>query len=343
MKNLLESKEEVSNQYADLASYIVPTEQVRLTESGQLNTGKNEFSLTHEANEQFAHLLKIPRQFYPSLETDIRAIIFNRRFPKHAKEAGLGNKIRIHLNNNQHIIGYDDPSLLRINPVKVVDLICSSLPSSISAQEISVSRLDLSPRRLHISCFSPEKVSEPRKGDIINGGIDIIHDTSGNEATKIFCYLRRLICKNGAVSHVCSEDTSLRTRRLNNGRFDEDDMLRQLGERLTEAWGQLDEKLSAVNALLEKKRISLEFLSQQRTRFSLNNKILQAIENAINQDEFGPTNTQYDIFNALSRVATHREALSFRQRRTLSRMAGEFSQHAVHKCNQCGSWVMSHN
>lgn len=89
--------------------------------------------------------------------------------------------------------------------------------------------------------------------------------------------------------------------------------------------------------------VSVDFLRQQRTRFLLNNRILQAIEEAIRQDEIEPTNTQYDWFNAISRVATHDELLNFRQRRTLSRMAGEFSQYTAHQCRQCGSWIMAQN
>jgi hypothetical protein len=72
-------------------------------------------------------------------------------------------------------------------------------------------------------------------------------------------------------------------------------------------------------------------------RLSLNNRMLTAIRRAIDQDELGPTNTQFDIFNAISRVATHNEALTFRQRRTLSQLAGKFSQQDVHKCDKCAA------
>ena len=116
-------------------------------------------------------------------------------------------------------------------------------------------------------------------------------------------------------------------------------MLAQIQRLLSEAWAQLPAKLQAIEGLLQKERMSIEYLRQQRTRFSLNDRMLTVIERAINQDELGPTGSQYDIFNALSRVATHDESLTFRQRRTLSRMAGEFSQQTAHKCQKCGQWV----
>jgi hypothetical protein len=71
--------------------------------------------------------------------------------------------------------------------------------------------------------------------------------------------------------------------------------------------------------------------------------MIKAIRNAISQDEIGPTGTQYDIFNAISRVATHHQNLTFRQQRILSRLAGEFSQQDIQKCEHCGSWLTNIN
>ena len=340
MQNLAQTTQQIKDEYTHLHSYVIPTEKISLTDDGLLSTGRNEFPLTLDAIGQFAGVAEIPKQFFRELEPDLRPVIFNRRFQARATARGIGRDIRINLNQGKQIIGFDDPKLLRISLVKLMDVFNSSLPENLPAKEIMVGRADLLPQKMHISCFSPEKIAEPRPNDIINGGIDIIHHTSGDTGTQINCYLRRLICQNGAVAHICSENITLRARRLNNCRFDENDMLMQIHRLLTEAWVQIDEKLIAVRNLLEKKRISLDFLKQERTKFSLNNRMLAAIRRAINEDEFSPTDTQFDIFNAISRVATHDDTLSFRQQRTLTRMAGEFSQQDVHKCNKCGSWII---
>lgn len=343
MKTLAEVREEIERRYANQASYVVPVEKINLTDFGHLATGKNEFPLTFDGLDQFAASVRIPKNFFRELEADLRSIISNRRFMSALVDGKIPREIRINLNHDKQIIGFDDPHLLRISPMKLMDVLCSSIPRSLTAEEIKISKAKFSSKRVIISCFSPEKISEPRPGDIINGGIDVVHDITGNTATTVLCYLRRLVCQNGAISHICSEERQLRTRRLNNNRFDENDMLKQIGDRFREAWGQIDSKLTAVASLLDKKRTSLEFLRRERSRFSLNNRMLNAIDQAITQDELGPTDTQYDVFNALSRVATHYEPLSFRQRRTLSHMAGEFSQHNIHRCSECGNWVMSQN
>ena len=340
-QNLSQLTEQIAKAYAGTVGYLVPAEQIGLTNSGYLRTGKNEFPVRREASEQFARLLEIPVPFYLKLEPDIRVLIFNRRFRRFAADAGIDHDIRIHVDENKQVVGYDDPRLLRISPLKLVESINSSLPPGLSAEQIGVSEFDFSPEHLHVSLVSPERVAEPRPGDYINGGIDIIHYTTGDLGTQIHCYLRRLICANGAITHVCSENRQARARRLLNGQFDEKDMLNQIRRLILEAWGQVDAKLQAITTLLSMERVAMDFIRQQRTRFALNNRVLRAVERAVREDEFGPTGTQFDWFNALSRVATHDDLISFRQRRTLGRMAGEFSQHTIHRCSQCGSWVVS--
>ena len=122
-----------------------------------------------------------------------------------------------------------------------------------------------------------------------------------------------------------------------------EDMLRQAGRLLSRAWRQVREKLAAMVSLFGQRGISMEFLRQQRTRFSLSNSTLRAIEQALNEDEFESTDSLFDWFNAVSRVASHNGQLSFRQRRTLGRIAGELSQFSVHRCSACGSWLVQDN
>ena len=340
MLNLVQVTQRIEEEYSNRHSYIIPTEKISLTESGYLGTTKNEFCLTLGALDQLATSADIPKPFFRRQQPDLQAIIFNRCFRHAVVDGKVPRDIRVNLNSDMQVIGFDDPDLLRISPVKLIEVVGSSLPQELSAEEIDVARFDSTPPRLSLSCFSPEIIGEPRAGDIINGGIDVVHHMSGDAGTQISCYLRRLVCQNGAVAHVCSENKRLRARRLHNGRFDEADMLAQICRLITEAWAQLGKKLDAIRSLLDKDRVSFDFLKQQRTRFSLNNSMFRAIEQATRKDEFGTTNTQYDIFNALSRVATHDRTLSFRQQRTLSRMAGEFSQHTVDRCDKCGHWIV---
>ena len=340
MHNLEQLTEQIRNKYSTMLSYTIPTNSIKMVDAGHLYTEKNEFVLQNQVLEQLAEIARIPTHFFMRIPTDMQTTIFNRCFQMARDEGYISDDIVVHLNSNKEVIGLDKPDLMRISPVKLMDAITNSLPQELSAKNVKIASFDSTLRLVKLSCFSPTVASEPRPGDIINGGIDVVHYLSGDAGTQISCYLRRLVCCNGAITHVCGEDKHLRARRLRNGRFDEADMVNQICKVLSQAWSQLEEKLNAVKGLLEKSRVGMNFIRQQRTRFSLNNRILDAIEEAIYHDEIGPTNSQYDIFNALSRTATHLNSLTFRQQRTLSRMAGEVTQQSVHKCDRCGQWII---
>jgi hypothetical protein len=161
MPNLAQLTQEIRDRYASLPSYIVPAEKIGLTESGYLTTGKNEFPLTIEGLDQFAQRADIPPHFFRTLESDHRSIIFNRRFQAKVADGSVSRDIRVNLNKNNQIIGFDDPHLLRINPIKLLEVIGSSLPKGLSTEQIEVACSDFSPSRFHVSCFSPQIIGEP--------------------------------------------------------------------------------------------------------------------------------------------------------------------------------------
>lgn len=340
MENLIQLTERLEEVYKSSHRYEVLSERISLTDAGYLDTGKNTFHVPFDSLDQLAERVNIPKHFFRRLPPDIQSVLFNRCWQMSLSDGDIPRQIQVCLDTGMRVTGFDDPQLLRISPLKLVKAIRSSLPQELSPEKIGVARCDSTPQRLWLSCFSPEIEDQPRPGDIINGGIDVVHYLSGNAGTQVSCYLRRLQCTNGSVIHVCREDQRLRARRLVNGRFDEADMLRQVLSLLRQAWAQLPEKLEALKNLLHKDQMPIEYIRQQRTRFSLNDRMLNAIERALHEDELAPTGSQYDIFNAISRVATRDEDLTFRQRRTLSRMAGEFSQQTAHRCLHCGQWVL---
>ena len=70
-------------------------------------------------------------------------------------------------------------------------------------------------------------------------------------------------------------------------------MYNQIRTLLQTAWQQISEKLKVVSQLIEQPPLSMDILQRERTRFSLNNKMLQLIEQALQQDEIGVTNSQF--------------------------------------------------
>lgn len=342
-QSLAQTVEMVAREYAGHRSVIERVRNMTLTDGGHLRSGYGAYPLAHSAEEQLAHILGMPTWFYSRLDGDLRSAYFSRHFVPRTDVLGVPPELRIHIDGRQQIIGFDDPRLLRISPPRLMDVVTDTLPRGLSAEQIRVAVFSASADRFHINLISPDMRKEPRVGDVINGGIDVLHHAAGGRGTQVHCYLRRLVCSNGAIVHVCNGRTKIRSRRLPNGRFDEQDVLRQMGRVLSQAWGQVEEKLAATVSLLGQRAISMEFLRQQRARFSLSNRTLDAIEQALQADELEATNSRFDWFNAISRVASHHTPLSFRQRRILARIAGELSQLHVDRCSECGRWFVRDN
>ena len=339
-QNLAQLTQQIRDHYSGLRTDTYFAEKISLNDDGLLQVNQNEYPVKAEAAEQFWCVLHIPKDFMKRVPSDIRSRIFNHFFHQALTKREIPNEIRLIFDNNDHVIGYDDPSLHTIDPITLCETVNNLLPNGLLAEEIDVSRLTLKPDLISFSCYTPQIMIQPRKGDIINGGIDINHSITGSSATQVRCYLRRLVCENGATTHVCNDSNIVRSRRLSNKDFTQADMHGQIYRLISEAWKQLETKLAGITNLLSIERVHSDYIKQLRTKYSLNNNMLKAFNKAIDEDELGTTNTQYDWFNAISRIATHVDTLSMRQQRTLMSMAGEFSQQHVHKCDQCGSWVI---
>jgi len=79
-QTLSQLTEQVAKDHSQVRSFVVPAQRISMTEDGLLDTGKNNFPLTPEASEQIAHDIKAPKFFFLTLERDIQAELFNRRF-----------------------------------------------------------------------------------------------------------------------------------------------------------------------------------------------------------------------------------------------------------------------
>ena len=170
MKTLHQLTQEISEKYAGLSSFVVSSQIIGFTESGLLNTGKNEFTLTLDGCKQFARRSNIPASFLLKQETDLRAMILNRCFHNEVADGSIGREIRINVNKENQVIGFDDSKLLKINAFTLIQVINDTLPRNrgLSAETIRVSRLHTSPSILSFSLYSPDIESQPRVGDTVN-------------------------------------------------------------------------------------------------------------------------------------------------------------------------------
>ncbi len=163
---------------------------------------------------------------------------------------------------------------------------------------------------------------EPRAGDALYGGIRMQNSILGEHKIEITPYIFRQWCSNGAIvseniaqwSHKSDDGTDLRSWILNNTQSavnaldNEFSRIRKLSESKLE--GPVDQTLASLF-----RKFGIPIRTQKQ--------IIEAAE--ASNDGKGPE-TAYDLWNAITRTATHSDSLSRSAARTLMGIAGDVSQ-----------------
>jgi hypothetical protein len=198
--------------------------------------------------------------------------------------------------------------------------------------------------------ITPRSQRTVQRGDDIQGGMTVSHSITGEHATTVDLFTLRLICRNGMAQRRCAGHAEIsRARRLKQkGDLSKLAAMDQI-ERMTR--GQirhLDELLDSFSALpghavgrnpgATAEDAMREFLMPLlRASHLWSDRMWRDVLSPSWIDEHGGQGelTEFAAVNALTHVATHNSAISFRQRRTLARLAGLLTYRRVHVCPQC--------
>jgi hypothetical protein len=205
------------------------------------------------------------------------------------------------------------------------------------SETLSVARISKDSERLDVDLVSLSKAITVRPGDIVQSGLHVAHERFGTRATLVEAFILRLICSNGMTSRECVRDGIARTRKLpldfpNNREL----QMNQIRRLTRQNWNGLQAQLEALRATSERPARVEQLLMRwlQRARISVKTTLPRLLA-AWRQE--GEDDTQYGAVNALTRVATHDQELSERQRRMLASLAGLLSFSDVHICEKCFS------
>ena len=341
MATLSETKRAVTERFGGLSRIRVPPEELVLRDDGVLSVSHDSYQLHRTALASLARFAGLPAHVVTDrLTSEERAFVLQGRIMRPSEHA-FPECLRLTIDDDT-VIGLDDAHLLSVDVLEIIEIVERTLPKGLTAEEISIDRISTSGHAVELTVFTPLIEREPRLHDVVNGGVYLRHPAVGEYATEVRCYLRRLVCKNGMVAHVCVGSRQARTRRLRADQFSLDEVRRQIEFLLTQAWDQVGVKAEALAGLLDQPPVDQGIFHRLRSRFSLNQQMIEAIRAAEFEDEKAPTDSFFDFIMALSRVATHPRAglvMTPRQQRTLMRAAGEMSQNHVHRCPSCGTWV----
>lgn len=294
----------------------------------------SQYKLSPSAAEELRSELRIPLNFLSRLE------------PATAQQV-LGELWREWASSNSHnsfvvsrrqetILALSDAGLARVDNEQLVELLRSEITNSGMSLPIPRNYAIRPNAEFSLGLTFPTIAAEPRVGDITEAGLHIEHSPTGQSPTRINVYLYRLWCSNGAVTPICLGSQTVRVRRHHDK--DSQELLDRVRVVTREALGQLQATVNELNSLAQTQVNPETELRQIASTGRYNRRIRAELLTALQRDEAGtPGDTLYDVFLALSRVATHFD-LNDRMRRQLLRFSGIYSQtNHVRRCPYCQS------
>ncbi|MCA9233514.1 MAG: DUF932 domain-containing protein, partial [Planctomycetales bacterium] len=266
-----------------------------------------------------------------------RIMQYESQQPPHKRR--LPNRLRVIFRQSK-IVGFSNPALLTLRSSQVIDAIEQST-DKLPMQRALVhepEKLDAAAWQLKLSF--PFKQIEPRAGDIVEGGLSIRFSAAGHYPIQVRNWLRRLWCSNGSSVPICVDSVQLRIRSRRNEQLADQEVLKKIRQVVAQGVNELDEKLQAVAALAEQRVDAERLLSQVAQKNRLSRLATNQLLRALHEDEGGPLQgkgTRYDVWNAVTRVATHEQAYTLKQsvRNRLDLYSGCFSQQGIHLCPSC--------
>ena len=306
-----------------------------------LKIGMNTHDLVPEAWWTFCQYLDLPADLLPQLEKSLGNLVLKCVKAAGRRGKGASKDVRLTCDEDGRVLALTPSTLVCLSNDEVAQLIEQTIPADIMSETLCA-RLILAPTAFELDLYTQHSPAEPRPGDVLYGGVSIRHSQAGWFPTVVLGYIHRLVCTNGMTQRVCLAGKLARTRRANaedkKGR-----VLKAMRDQIAGAFAQLQQRLEGIERLTEQRLNVNELPEPLRRRWSINRSVATEIAAALRNDELGRTYTEYDLVNALSRVATHSQQLAPRYRRHLALAAGMFAQRHIHQCPQCGTWLSGEN
>jgi hypothetical protein len=335
MTSLSDVTQQLKDRKARLEVVRIPSDKVHMTPEGLLVVSDRQLPTSTEAQLELATYAGIPSVFFTQCPPDLQAVMFNKLFPIRVPTQDIPCEMGVAILDNK-VISVASSHLESLASLDVLELVLDEAPKELRNEEsLVVDRFHLN-GWTGISLTSPSIKTEPRPGDIIQAGVDFYHSDAGSFATQVSTYLLRLVCKNGALVRVCEHDRGVRIRR--DSHIDRDELIRRARRMAALAWSDLDKKLEVLKQLanerVENPREVIEKISAD-LGLNMSGKLIDGAIRAMGEDEYGNARTLLDIWNAMSRLATHSIEHPLAWRRRMMFASGGILQERIERCPQC--------
>ncbi|HQX49414.1 MAG TPA: hypothetical protein PLY87_02325 [Planctomycetaceae bacterium] len=352
MDGLIDHAGEIDRQYT---YHQVSTKCVARVSEDKISIGDDNLELTARGWSQLANACKAPADYWGQLPSELRAQNAQYHLDNQSASPGTNRKrcsVEAVANQNR-FVGFRSIHLIHLEFTDVLSAIDDVLGEA--RDSYSVNKLFVSDDSISVELTTPRMTHAVQVGDDVQGGIAVSHSILGNHSTTIDLFVLRLLCQNGlALRHCVGHATITRSRRLkDNGAQSrsaaKDQIQRMVVERLkhqTSLFGSLsqlpDAQIARAAGTDDEEAIRRFLMPSLRATHLWSDQLWRRVLAPAWRHVHGGNGelNEFAAVNTITYVATHQRDLTFRQRRTLARLAGLLSFRRVHVCPNCNRTVL---
>ncbi len=326
---------------------------VRVT-ADQISVGDDNLRMSVDGWDRLAQQCGAPSDYWSRLTPAFRAEVAQHHLSRGDLFRGKSRVRSVEaVSRNGSLIGFRHAGQVHLNNATTLRAVLETLRPQDDA--LRVHRFVPSETDFHVELVTPRSFREVRQGDVVQGGIAVSHSLLGAHPTTIDLFVLRVVCSNGLALRRCVGRVAIsRTRRLKHTGPEAlaaaTDQLRRI---TAERWQHLSQLLSGIRELpsarLPRTASSPDadgmrsfLMPPLRATHLWSEDLWHRLLLPAWQHPHGG-NGELDEFaaiNTVTYVATHRSELTFRQQRTLARLAGLLAFRRIHVCPRCHSAVV---
>lgn len=321
----------------------------------QINIGDDNLRLTSAGWSKIADACKAPLGYWSRFPPE--------SWPQFA-QYHLDHDPNLAMTGNSHgsieavafrkrFVGFRSTHLVHLDFATIMQTISAALGDR--RQSYLVNKFIVNEDSISVELITPGQTHAVKVGDDVAGGIAVSHSILGNHPTTVDLFVHRLFCRNGLTLRHCVGHAAItRSRRLkDNGTQARgaaiDQIERMVLERLshqTALFGSLsqlpDAQIGRPAGADDEEAIRRFLMPSLRATHLWSDQLWQRVLAPAWRHVHGGNGelNEFAAVNTITYVATHQSDLSFRQRRTLARLAGLLSFRRVHVCPRCNSAIV---
>jgi hypothetical protein len=205
--------------------------------------GTDSFKLPKSSRRRLLRIVGAPAAYLERMGP----VIIAQAMSEHFRRGDFGHAVTIAIRGRE-VFGISRSDLVQLQGGDVLNAVAEGLGAA--ASSLSVARIEDTGDRVALELVSRAKSVEVRTGDVIEGGLHIVHHRFGPQPTVIQAFMLRLVCSNRMTARRCVSDGGIvRTPKLSvthpNAIELQLDQIRRLAVR---NWEALEPRLSEMFA-----------------------------------------------------------------------------------------------